>query len=367
MSSPGPSRNPNPHPLPALAAIAVIVIVLLLLFAWVGGWLTPDRISGSTLANSLQFNTGRIYPGFRRAHAKGICVSGRFDSNGAGSALSSAALFTQGEVPVIGRFNTGSSVPTSNDNDQIFHGLGLRFSLPNGEEWRMALDQTPIFIVSNAADFAALMIASKPDPATNQPDPARMKAFLSTHPETQRFLDYMGKTPMPSSFANGTYHSINAFRFITGTGTIRYVRWQFEPEQPFMALDKSKAAALGPNFLYNDLLQRIHDGPLKWHLILIPANPGDQTDNATVEWSPDHQRIDAGTLVLDQVATEEDGHCRDYNYDPLILPTGVARSEDPLLPARSAVYSASFRRRAAEGPRPDAITIELEQQKGAAQ
>ncbi|MFC0400883.1 catalase family peroxidase [Paraburkholderia rhizosphaerae] len=361
MTSPGPSRNP----LPALAAIALIVVVLLLLFAWVGGWLTPNRTSGSTLVNILQYNAGRIYPGFRRAHTKGICVSGHFESNGAGIALSRAALFTKSVAPVIGRFNTGAGMPESNDDDQIFHGLGMRFQLPDGEEWRMALDQTPIFVVSNPKDFVALQIASKPDPATQKPDPDKMKAFLSTHPETQRFLEYIGKTPMPSSFSNGTYYSINAFRFTDATGTVRYVRWQFEPEQPFTALDKSKAAALGPNFLFNDLLQRIHNGPVKWHMILVPANEGDETNNATVAWSPDHQRIDAGTLVFDQIATEEEGHCRDYNYDPLILPRGVARSEDPLLPARSAAYSVSFQRRAAEGPRPDAITIELQHNGGA--
>ena len=39
------------------------------------------------------------------------------------------------------------------------------------------------------------------------------------------------------------------------------------------------------------------------------------------------------------------GACRDINYDPLILPTGVDGSEDPLLAARSAVYSVSFNRR----------------------
>ncbi|CAB3761716.1 catalase family peroxidase [Paraburkholderia solisilvae] len=361
MTSPGPSRNP----LPAFVAIALVVIVLLLLFAWTGGWLTPNRVGGSTLVNILQYNAGTIHPGFRRAHSKGICVSGHFESNGAGAALSRAALFAPGSATVIGRFNTGSSMPDSNDAEQIFHGLGMRFQLSDGEEWRMALDQTPVFVVSNPKDFIALQIATKPDPSTHQPDPEKIKTFLSTHPETQRFFDYMGKTPMPSSFANGTYYSINAFRFTDATGTMRYVRWQFEPEQPFMALDKSKVAALGPNFLFNDLLQRVHNGPVKWHMILVPANPGDQTDNATVAWGPDHQRIDAGTLVFDQIATEEDGHCRDYNYDPLILPKGVARSEDPLLPARSAAYSVSFQRRAAEGPRPDAITLEL-QNKGEA-
>ncbi|CAN7667702.1 catalase family peroxidase [Caballeronia sp. LjRoot34] len=317
------------------------------------------------MVDSLEYNTGKIYPGFRRAHTKGICVAGHFDSNGSGAALSTAPLFVTGTVPVIGRFNTGGSVPAGADADQIFHGLGLRFLFPARQEWRMALDDTPIFIVSNATDFIALQIASKPDPSTMQPDPSKMKAFLSVHPETQRFLDYLAKAPTPSSFANGTYHSINAFRFTNADGATHFVRWQFESETPFTAIDKSTSSKLPPNFLFDDLLQRMHEAPLRWHLILIPSNPGDRTDNATIAWGPGHDRVDAGTLVFDQIATEENGHCRDFNYDPLILPKGVSRSDDPLLPARSAAYAVSFERRAIEGPRPDAIT--LQEEKGAAQ
>ena len=67
--------------------------------------------------------------------------------------------------------------------------------------------------------------------------------------------------------------------------------------------------------------------------------------------------MDVGTLTLDHAATEAEGGCRDVNFDPLILPRGVTASDDPLLPARSAAYSASYRRRAIEGPRPDAITL----------
>jgi catalase len=110
------------------------------------------------------------------------------------------------------------------------------------------------------------------------------------------------------------------------------------------------------------LLARVKAGPIRWHMILVVANPGDRTDNATVRWTGPHRRIDVGTLVLDRATTEAAGNCRDYNYDPLVLPKGVAASDDPLLPARSAAYSASFRRRAAEGPKPDAIS--LEQRKG---
>jgi catalase len=40
----------------------------------------------------------------------------------------------------------------------------------------------------------------------------------------------------------------------------------------------------------------------------------------------------------------------------LVLPSGITPSDDPLLSARSAVYSQSFRRRAGEMKQPTAIT-----------
>lgn len=342
---------------PRFALIGVILAAVIALFAWVGGFLTPARISGAAIADSLEAANGQIFPGSRRAHAKGLCVTGHFDANGAGTALSRASLFPVGSVPVIGRFSTGGGNPLATDGRNVFHALGLRFALPNGEEWRMAIDHTPIFIVSDPADFVALQKASVPDPATGKPDPARLKAFASAHPGTQAFLDYMKTAPLPSSFANGTYYSINAFRLTNAQGARTLVRWQFDPETPFAALDKATLDRQPPNFLFDDLLSRIHQGPLKWHLVMVVANPGDRTNDATVRWTGPHRQVDVGTLILDRAATEVEGHCRDYNYDPLILPRGVSASDDPLLAARSAAYSASFRRRAAEGPRLDAITL----------
>ncbi len=42
--------------------------------------------------------------GFRRNHAKGVCVTGWFESNGQAAVLSKAAVFKPGRIPVVGRF-----------------------------------------------------------------------------------------------------------------------------------------------------------------------------------------------------------------------------------------------------------------------
>ena len=52
-----------------------------------------------------------IHDGFRRNHAKGVCISGSFQSNGQGTRLSRAAVFKAGNLPVIGRFSLAGGNP----------------------------------------------------------------------------------------------------------------------------------------------------------------------------------------------------------------------------------------------------------------
>jgi catalase len=66
--------------------------------------------------------------------------------------------------------------------------------------------------------------------------------------------------------------------------------------------------------------------------------------------------VDVGTLTLDSVESEETSPARDINFDPLVLPAGMAPSNDPLLSARSGIYSQSFTRRAGETKEASEIT-----------
>jgi catalase len=52
-----------------------------------------------------------VHPGFRRNHAKGVCLAGVFDSNGAGAPYSSAEIFKPSRVPVFGRFALAGGMP----------------------------------------------------------------------------------------------------------------------------------------------------------------------------------------------------------------------------------------------------------------
>jgi catalase len=338
-----------------MALIGAIVLAIAGAFAWTAGLIGPHRQSGGDIANVLESNAGGAHKGYRRAHAKGLCLAGYFAANGAGSALAPTSLLQLGTYPVVGRFSLGGGNPLAGDGRNVFHAIALRLNAPDGQEWRMAMDHTPIFPVADPQTFEALQIASTPDAKTGKPDPASMKAYMATHPETRAFQDYIAKAPLPGSFATATYYSINAFRFTDIGGTTRFVRWQIVPEASGPDLDKSKLADLPRDALFQEMVVRTAKGPSRWHLQLVVANPGDVTDKATVQWTGAHRVIDAGVLAITSVTPEETGQCRDLNFDPTILPHGIAISDDPLLAARSKTYSTSFTRRSGEHPGPSAI------------
>jgi catalase len=346
----------------SLLVIGAALATLCAGFAVAAGWLpaswpTQGRLRPGTIVNALEAHDGR-HPGFRRAHAKGLCIEGSFLSNGSGAALSKATLFAKGDTAVIGRFSTGGGNPYASDGRLGFRSLALSLTQPDGEQWRTAMDDTPMFPVATPQDFLELQRATAPDPKTGKPDADRAADFLARHPETQAFMKWLQSAPLSTSFANDTYYSINAFRFTNADGETRLVRWSFEPETPFAPIDKATLAAQPQNFLFDDVIKRLQQGPLRWHVIVTIARPTDVTDDATHVWSPDRRRVDVGTLVIDRALAEETGDCRNITFDPLILPSGMGPSDDPLLPARSATYASSLARRDGEKGTPSAFAAD---------
>src|SRR5271157_4839444 len=303
-----------------LALIGVALAAVVTTFAYFGGWFTPNDLTPARFTDGFEHVDG-AHSGFRRNHAKGVGVSGFFESNGNGVRLSKSLVFQAGRVSVIGRFSLSGGQPYFADMPDTVRGLALQFSLPDGELWRTAMINLPVVPVSTPEAFYEQLIASKPDPSTGKPDPA----------------------------------SLNAFRFINSAGDFIPVRWLMTPMQAFEAASTASAPQ-DKNYLFDTLIAQIDRQPLRWHLMVSIGQPGDPTNDATIAWPEGRQQVDVGTLTLDRVQSEETSAATDINFDPLVLPAGIAPSGDPLLSARSAVYSQSFTRRAGETKQPSAIT-----------
>lgn len=340
--------------LKAMGASAIAVGALAAGLAYAGGLFSPGVLTSSGIVDTFQQVNG-VHPGFRRNHTKGACISGTFASNGAGARLSRAAVFGPGTMPVTGRLAVAVGKPFVPDNETLVRSLALRFELPDGEEWRTGMNDIPVFPVPVAQDFNELLVATAADPATGKPDPARVSAFMASHPKTVEALRLIKGRPFAAGFADASYNSLNAFRFVAADGTLTPVRWSMvavDPSGP-QAADAPKPA--DPNFLFDDFAARLERGPVQWRLVATLGQPGDPTDDATQPWPEGREAVDLGTLSINHIEAEAAGNCRDVNFDPLVLPAGIAPSDDPLLSARSAAYSVSFTRRAGEPKSPGEV------------
>ncbi len=206
-----------------LAAIGAAVIALAGTFAYAAGWLTPSRLTTYRIVNQLQANNGP-HPGYRRNHAKGLCVEGYFDSNGNAASISRAQVFAQGRTPVIGRFAIPGGNPSAPDASVPVRSFALLFKQRNGEQWRTAMNSTPVFAVRTPEHFYQQLVAARPDLQTGKQDAAKLKAFYAGNPATRPFQEWVKTHPASSYLANATYYSINAFRFVDVDGHEHAVR-----------------------------------------------------------------------------------------------------------------------------------------------
>jgi catalase len=334
---------PEPHRavLGRLAIIAVVVGAGAAAFAYTAGWLSPERLTPTRLVDALAPAAGPSL-GHRRNHAKGICFTGEFDANGAGSELSKAQVFARGQYPVLGRFNLATADANAPDATVRVHGLGIRIATPDGQEWRSAMIDAPVFVASTPQGFYELLLAAK------SKDADAMKNFIAAHPEFLAFAGWAKDAPWTDSYAEDRFNSLNSFVFVDDSGTEHVVRWSLLPAAQPVSIAPDALAKRGPNYLEQEIAQRVAGAPQRWTLVVTVANSGDPTADPTKAWPQDRRAVEVGTLVVQKVEAESDGPCRDINFDPTVLPTGIRTSDDPFPAARSAAYVKSYDLRTSE-------------------
>ncbi len=321
--------------------IAALIGVCAVAFAYTAGWLTPQRLTPEKLVAALAPPGGPSL-GHRRNHAKGICFTGVFEANGNGSALSKAPVFVPGQYPVVGRFNLATADANAADAMVRVRGIGISITTPDGQQWRSAMIDAPIFPVSTPQDFYELLTAS------GSKDPDAMKKFIGGHPGFLSFVGWAKSAPWTGSYAEERYNSLNSFLFVDSSGTAHTIRWSIVPAAQPVPVAPDELAKRGPDFLEQEITQRVAASPQHWSLVVTVANPGDPTADPNKAWPADRRTVEVGTLTVQQIEPEADGPCRDINFDPTVLPSGITTSDDPFTAARSAAYSRSYNSRTAE-------------------
>ena len=309
---------------------------------------TAAPVDPTTFVNQFEA-TGGKFAGYRRSGAKGICAAGEFVGSADGKALSTASVFSGKGVPVVVRFSVGGGNPNAPDNAKSQRNLSLQFNLPDGERWMMGNISSPVFGSSTPQQLMAGLLARQPDPVTKVADPAKVKAFVDANPETLLQGRHYASQPVPASYGSVNYWGVHAHAFVNASGARQFGKWIFEPVGGLQGLSDDEARAKGPNFLFEDLRQRVKDGKVAFNFNLELAQPGDKLDSATVPLPEGRKKVTLGVLKVTSVSEDGGGPCLTTNYNPMVMPKGVEGSNDPMLAARAAPYAVSLGRRLGEG------------------
>ncbi|MFT6269177.1 MAG: catalase [Alphaproteobacteria bacterium] len=330
----------------SLIGFIIILPVAFVLFYKVSAFVNKDTVTAQQFVDLQQGE--QVHAGFRRTHAKGSCVGGVFESNGALNKYSTASVLQAGSFPFVGRFSIAGNNPTAPDLKAPVRSLALSIkdTSVHGSEWRIAMNTPPVMAVATPEAFYAQLKALAPNPETKQRDPSKISAFFADHPESKAFLEWKDTYIPATSFAGEIYNSINAFYLVDESHTQQAVRWQAVP-----LVEAAKVLNVddqNPDALQEQLAQMLKIAPVKFDLVFTLATPEDDEANPTILWPTQRKTINAGTLSIQQYSVQDGGECANINFDPLVLPKGIKPSADPILRARSSAYAESFRRRAKE-------------------
>src|SRR5262245_16544916 len=202
-----------------------------------------------------------VHPSYRAAHAKGVLCAARLVPAAAAARLSRAAHLAGGEIRAHVRFSNGSGDPTAPDGARDARGLAVKFYLPDSTTTDVVALSLPGFFARTPEDLLAFNDARQVDPATGQPDLERVGAYLGEHPEAMAAVTAAITHPIPASYATLAYNSLHAFGFVNADGVVRHGRYRLVPADGEESLSDDEAAARPPDFLRDELAERLAQGP----------------------------------------------------------------------------------------------------------
>ena len=309
-----------------------------------------DRETAERAVEAINAISGE-HPGHRAAHAKGTLVAGTFTPAPEAAELSSAAHFQGEPVRVTVRFSNGSGNPEAPDNERTEgRGMAIKFYLPDGSTTDIVSLTLPCFFVRDPEDFIEFVGARKPDPETGQPDMEKIGAFLGDHPETGAALQLILPSLVPPrSYATCRFNSIHAFKLGD-----RWARYRLEPEAGVEALPEEEIDQATPDYLQDDIRERLGSGPVAFRLHARLAEDDDPVDDPTIAWPEERESIELGRIELTGLDTQREQGDDVLVFDPTRVTDGIECSPDPILHIRSHAYSVSVEKRSGV-PRPAAV------------
>jgi catalase len=285
-----------------------------------------------------------LHPGFRPAHARGVLLTGTFIPSATAASLTRAPHIACERTPVTARFSSSTGLPLIPDTDPNANprGLAIRFHLAEHVHTDIVSHSTDGFPTRTGEEFLELLqAAASSNPS--QPSPTPIEEFLARHPKALAFVQTA--KPSPSSYAKENYFGVTAMRFTNQEGVSRFGRYRIIPDTGIEHLDEAALTSKGENYLFDELTERIANGPIGFQILVQVANETDTTDDATVHWPEERPLISLGRIDLTAPVPDDAREQKKIIFDPIPRVDGIDPSDDPLLELRAAIYLLSGRRR----------------------
>lgn len=319
----------------------LLIAVIMFGLTWAGISRAEDPPIEQQLVDAMNKVFG-VHPGFRANHAKGIVVTGSFKASPEAAGLSRAVLFNGSPIPVTVRFSDATGIPNLSDGAGAAnpHGMAIKFHLPDGSDTDMVINSLKFFPVATGEDFRDLLLALAASPPGSA-KPTKFEQFVASHPSVPAAV---ATAKTPDSFADEEYYGIDAFVLVNKAAARQAVRYQMVPER-VVHLASDDAAKRPPNFLMEELPERLKRGPVTFHLKAQLAEAGDSTKDPTMAWPEGRKVVELGVLTIDDPVPNSAEAEKKLLFLPGQLTDGIEESDDPLIDVRSGAYALSFSRR----------------------
>jgi catalase len=281
----------------------------------------------------------------RAAHAKGTCCRGVFVATPEAATLTTAPHLQGQPVEVTVRFSNGSGDPHAHDAGREPRGMSVKFHLDDGTATDIVSINQPVFIVRTPEDFLEFMQLRRPDPETGQINLEALMAFVAARPEAVQAANILLGAQRIASFLQADYFAVHAFMFVGPDGTARAGRYRWESALGTATVTKEEAKDRGPDYLREDLRERLRSGPAIFTLHIQLAADADDPSDPTTEWPPDRESVVAGQLEITGPVDDQDRGCERFIFDPMRLCDGIEPSGDLILQTRRPAYAVSATRR----------------------
>ncbi len=292
------------------------------------------------LVNALHSAFGEHHA--RAVHAKGIIFEGTFTPSKEAATLTTASHLQKQESKMIIRFSDFTGIPDIPDNIGAANprGMALKFILPDGETTDIVSHSFNGFPTENSDQFRQLLLAIGASGA-DAAKPTTLDSFLETHPVAKTFLTTQHT---PASYASISYFGVNSFQFTNAEGVSRFIRYQFVPMEGEQLLTGAELTEKGPDYLINEIKERIANKPVYFIMYAQLAKAGDVIKNPSIAWSDNNKRVKLGVIEIKKLAENSIAADKQLFFIPNNIPNGI-KTADPMLDFRSKAYPVSVKER----------------------